>query len=92
MIEVGKTIEVTVRIKDENGATLVNNTSERAVPYIGEIDAKGFRAAFHDLEVATLESRKEASELTIAEYLEAMSKKGTDINKRGGFNKVKVWD
>ena len=75
MTEVGKTIEVTVRIRDENGATLVNNTSERTVPYIEEIDAKGFRAAFHDLEVATLESRKEACELTIAEYLEAMSKK-----------------
>ena len=70
-----KTIEVTVRVKDENGQTLVNNTSERKIPYIEEIDEQGFRAAFHDLETATLESRKEACELTIAEYLETMSKK-----------------
>ena len=68
-------MEITVRIKDENGQTIVTNTSERSVPYIDEIDAKGFRAAFHDLETATLESRKEACELTISEYLEVMSKK-----------------
>jgi len=51
------------------------NICERPVPYIEEIDAEGFRAAFHDLERAALESRKEACELTIAEYLEVMSKK-----------------
>jgi len=81
--DVKNTIEITVRIKDENGKTLVNNTSERAVPYIDEIDMRGFRAAFHDLETATLESRKEACELTISEYLESMSKKSADIDSSG---------
>ena len=83
VVSVKKTIEVTVRIKDENGMTLVNNTSERAIPYIEEIDKQGFRAAFHDLETATLESRKEACELTISEYLETMSKKSTEIDSSG---------
>ena len=70
-----KKMEIIVRIKDENGQTIAANTCERSVPYIEEIDAKGFRAAFHDLETATLEARKEVCDLTISEYIEVMSKK-----------------
>ena len=70
-----KTMEIMVRIIDEDGQAIVTNICERSVPYIEEIDSKGFRAAFHDLEKATLESRKEVCELTISEYLEFMSKK-----------------
>ena len=70
-----KTLEILVRIKDENGQEIISNKSERTIPYIEEVDANGFRAAFHDLETAVLESRKEACELTVSEYLEAMSKK-----------------
>ena len=87
---VSKIIEVTVRIKDEDGMTLVNNVSERAVPYIEEIDERGFRAAFHDLEMATLESRKEACELTISEYLESMSKKSANVNSSGKLGRVRI--
>jgi hypothetical protein len=78
-MNMAKTMEIIVRIKDENGQTIVTNKCERSVPYIEEIDAKGFRAAFHDLETAALESRKEACELTISEYLEVMSKKSPDV-------------
>ena len=85
-----KTIEVTVRIVDENGETLVSNTSKRAIPYIEEIDKQGFRASFHELETATLESRKEACELTISEYLESMSKKSANIDSSGGLGRVGV--
>ena len=76
-----KTMEILVRIKDENGEVLVTNTSERLVPYIEEIDSQGFRAAFHDLETATLESRKEVCEKTISDYLEIMSKKKPNLLK-----------
>jgi hypothetical protein len=75
VLNMSKTMEIIVRIKDENGQVIVTNMSERSVPYIEEIDTKGFRAAFHDLETATLESRKEVCESTISEYLEVMSKK-----------------
>ena len=85
-----KTMEITVRIKDENGNTIVNNMSERSVPYIEEIDAMGFRAAFHDLETATLESRKEVCELTISDYLEVMSKKSPIVRSGRHTNQSEV--
>jgi hypothetical protein len=53
-------LKITVSIEDEAGDTILTSQSERAVPYIEDIDKKGFRAAFHDLETAVLESRKEA--------------------------------
>ena len=70
-----KTMRVSVTIEDENGETPVAKTSERTIPYIEEIEAKGFRSAFHDLETAILESRKEVSDSTVSEYVEVMSKK-----------------
>jgi len=76
-----KKLKITIEIEDENGETIVTNKSERSVPYIEEIDAQGFRAAFHDLETATLESRKEVCEKTISDYLEIMSKKKPNLRK-----------
>ena len=70
-----KTMQITVCIKDENGEEIVSTTNERQVPYIEEIDTQGFRAAFHDLETAILESRKEVCDNALSEYLEAMSLK-----------------
>jgi len=70
-----KTMQISVTIKDENGEPIVTNTSERTVPYIDEIDAKGFRSAFHDLETAVLESRKEVCDNAVSEYVEIMSQK-----------------
>ena len=57
-----KKLKIIMMIKDENGETLVSQTSERDVPYIEEIETHGFRNAFHDYETALLESRKEASD------------------------------
>ncbi len=74
-----KKLEITVSIKDENGEILTTKTSERNVPYIKEIDEQGFRAAFHELETAVLEGRKEACDSAVAEYLEEMSQKKPNL-------------
>jgi len=71
----GKQMKITVTITDENGEMLVEQQSERTIPYIDEIDMQGFRAAFHDLETAVLKSRQEVSEGAVSEYLELISKK-----------------
>ena len=86
-----KTMEIIVRIKDESGQTIVTNMCERTVPYIEDIEEKGFRAAFHDLEKATLESRKEACKLTLSEYLEIMSKKSSNIGDYRQINRNEIW-
>ena len=70
-----KQMKITVTITNENGETLAEQQSERTIPYIEEIDNQGFRAAFHDLETAVLESRQEVSDGIMSEYLELMSKK-----------------
>jgi len=71
----GKKLKITVAIEDEHGNTITTSESERAVPYIEEIEQQGFRSAFHDLETAVLESRKEAGDKAVADYLEIISKK-----------------
>lgn len=70
-----KTMEITMVIKDESGKVVITKTSERSVPYIEEIEEQGFRSAFHDLETAVLESRKEVSDTVVSEYLEMISQK-----------------
>ena len=70
-----KTMEIKITIKDENGESIISSTSERRVPYIEEIETQGFRAAFHELETAVLEGRKEASKKAVSEYLETISQK-----------------
>jgi hypothetical protein len=74
---VASKLEIIVNIKDENGGTIVTETSERIVPYIEEIEEQGFRAAFHELETAVLEGRKEATDSAVSEYLAGMSKKNS---------------
>jgi len=70
-----KIMEFTVTIKDENGETIIKKASTREVPYIEEIEAKGFREAFNDIETAALELTKEARDTAVAEYLAEASKK-----------------
>ena len=65
-----KKLKITVTIEDEQGEAIITSESKRDVPYIGEIGEQGFRAAFHDLETAVLETRKEAGEKAVSEYLE----------------------
>ena len=85
-----KTMQITISIKDENGEAIIEKTSERSVPYIKEIEEQGFRDAFHDLETAVLESRKEVSESAISEYLEIISKKSRNRIILWGYNKHKT--
>ena len=75
-----KTMRISVVIEDENGETLVTNTSERTIPYIEEVESKGFRSAFHDLETAILESRKEVCDSTVSDYVEIMSQKKRQVS------------
>lgn len=70
-----KKFKIEIRIEDENGEILVASQSERSIPYIEEIDTQGFRSAFHDLETAVLESRKEVVDEALEEYLARMSEK-----------------
>ena len=74
----GKILTTTVTIKNEQGEIITQSESERAVPYIDEIEKRGFRAAFHDLETAVLETRKKAGEEVVSTYLENMSLKKRD--------------
>jgi predicted DNA-binding protein len=76
-----KKMKITIEIEDEHGATLAKRTSEREVPYVEELIEKGFRGAFHDLEVAVLESRKEVSDGIVGDYLEIVSKKKPKLKR-----------
>ena len=69
------TLTVTVTIKNKAGEIITSSESGRMVPYIEEIEKEGFRTAFHDLETAVLESRKEASEQALSSYIGEMSLK-----------------
>jgi len=62
-------------IKDEKGNVIIQNESEQIIPGIEEIDSKGFRLAFGDLERAVLDTRKKVSESITSEYLADQSKK-----------------
>ena len=69
------TLTITVEIKNKEGEVITLSESERSVPYIQEIEEQGFRNAFHDLETAVLESRKEAVDQALSSYLETISLK-----------------
>ena len=68
-------LEITVRIKDENGESIIEKTSEKEIPYVEEFDKQGFRWSFDQLEKAILKSRKEVSDDVVTEYMENISKK-----------------
>ena len=70
-----KKLKVIVKIEDENGNEIAEKESEREVPFLEEFESKGFRTAFHELETAVLETRKEVSDEAVSEYLEIISKK-----------------
>jgi len=76
-----KKLKITVSIEDESGETIVSSESERVVPYIKEVEEHGFRKAFHQLETAVLESRKEAGDKAVSEYLEKMSQKKQNLRQ-----------
>ena len=70
-----KKMRISVEFIDDNGETIVKTESERGVPFWEEIEAKGFRDAFGDIETAALELTKETRDTAVAEYLAEASKK-----------------
>jgi C4-type Zn-finger protein len=74
-----KKLKITVTIEDEEGKAIITSESEKEVPYIGEIEDRGFRTAFHELETAVLETRKEAGDKAVSDYLEFMSQKKREM-------------
>jgi small nuclear ribonucleoprotein (snRNP)-like protein len=52
-------MEFTITIKNENGEEIVVKKCSREVPFVEEIEAKGFLDAFDDYETAVLELTKE---------------------------------
>ena len=76
-----KKLEIIVKIKDDDGKEIIQTVSEKEIPYIEEFSNQGFRAAFHDLETAFLETRKESCENRLSEYLEVISEKKREMNQ-----------
>lgn len=76
------TLTITATIKNKDGEIITSRESERMVPYMEEIEKQGFRTAFHDLETAILESRKEACEQALSSYLEDISLKKLQMNQQ----------
>jgi len=70
-----RTMEITISIKDENGNIYIEESREKTIPYIKEVDSQGFRKSFDQLETAVLEARKEISDEAVKQYIEEMSKK-----------------
>ena len=71
----GKIMKFVVSIENEDGETIVLKESSREVPYIKEIEEKGFREAFDDLETAALELTKETRDAVVSEYIAETSQK-----------------
>ena len=76
-----KVMKFTVTIEDENGETIVTKESTRTVPVVEEIEEKGFRDAFDDLETAALELTKETRDSAVSEYLAEASKKNRRLHR-----------
>jgi len=70
-----KKMKISIEFIDDNGESIVKTAGERDVPFWEEMEAKGFRDAFHDIETAALELTKEARDTAVEEYLAEASKK-----------------
>jgi len=74
-VEHMKKMRISVEFIGDDGETIVESASEREVPFWQEIEARGFRDAFGDIETAALELTKETRDTAVAEYLAQASKK-----------------
>jgi len=68
-------LEITVRIKNDDGNSIIQKTSEKEIPDIEEFDKQGFRTSFDQIERAFLTGRKEVTDDAVSDYLELISKK-----------------
>jgi hypothetical protein len=62
-----KTIEYTVKIKNENGDEEIAVTSLRAIPGFTEFEESSFTSAFHKLEGTILEANKDDVNVKVTE-------------------------
>jgi len=80
MTGMSQKLEITVRIKDENGNSIIQKISEKEIPDIEEFDKQGFRMSFDQIEKAFLTGRKEVTDDAVSDYLEIISKKKLSRN------------
>jgi len=73
-------LEITVRIKNDNGESIIQKTSEKEIPDIEEFDKQGFRTSFDQIERAFITGRKEVTDDAVSDYLEIISKKKLSKN------------
>ena len=71
----GSKMQITVRIKNEDGTEIIESSCEHDLPNIKEIETEGFRPSINKIDKSFLEARKEATEAAVTEYLEEISKK-----------------
>jgi len=80
MTRMSQKLEITVRIKNENGESIIQKISEKEIPDIEEFDKQGFRTSFDQIERAFLTGRKEVTDGAVSDYLEIISKKKLSRN------------
>jgi hypothetical protein len=82
------TIKHTVQIINKNGEEIISASSSKAIPNYDDFEKLGFRAAFHELEGAILETGKEANTQVAENYLSKGSKKKSPMPKSGSTPKA----
>ena len=80
MTRMSQKLEITVRIKNDNGESIIQKTSEKEIPDIEEFDKQGFRTSFDQIERAFITGRKEVTDDAVSDYLEIISKKKLSKN------------
>jgi len=80
MARMSQKLEITVRIKNENGDSIIQKTSEKEIPDLEEFDKQGFRTSFDQIERAFIAGRKEVTDDAVSDYLEIISKKKLSRN------------
>jgi hypothetical protein len=73
-------LKIMVIIENENGNSIIEKTTEKAIPDIEEFDKQGFRVSFDQIEKAFLSGRKEVSDEAVSDYLNLISKKKLSKN------------
>jgi len=68
-------LETVTTFYDEYGNVISKSERTATVPGIKEIDRDGFRAAFHELETAVLETTNGVRQDAMSSLLEELSKK-----------------
>ena len=71
----------TIQILDKEGKEVVSVTSSKDIPDYDDFEKSGFRAAFHELEGAIIETSQEVNKEAAEHYLSKGSKKNSSKRK-----------